>query len=418
MIDKLRRSCYFSRGNSGIGGNEGMKTIKSFSVVCLLVALSVWLAACASAVQPTPTAAPKAPAAEATKPAAQPTAAAAATKPAAVPTPAATQAQPASKAPAEAPKQVTKLEFGLLPAVASSPTFVAIERGYMKEQGLDLSLERFPDTVQIMTLIATGKLQFGQATMGAAAFNSFARGTDMIIIASANQDPEGPSLTTPVIIRKDLIDSGQVKTVADLKGKKIGLNGKGTIMEWEMAKMLANGGLKIEDVDVPIMPWPDMIPALGNKAIDGGMIGEPTATQAVAKGVGARFVNYSIPAAQLGTIFANKVYAKENPQIVRNFLVAYLKAIRDMNYEKMKQDPKVLESIFNLTKVPVDTLKEMPALRWDSNGRVIKESILDVQKFMIERKSVQYTDPLPITTFVDESYLEQALAVVGTAPKQ
>ena len=395
-----------------------VRVSSGFSIGVLLVALSLWIAGCASAVQPTPTTTSKGPAAEATKPAAQPTSAAPEAKPATPAASAPAQGQPAAKPAGEAPQQQAKISFGMIAHVATSPTYVALEKGYMKEQGIDLSVNTFPDTVQVMTLIATGKIQLGQVTLGAAALNSFARKTDMVIIASANQDPPGPSLTTPVVIRKDLIDSGQVKTVADLKGKKIALNGKGTVMEWEMGKMLENGGLKIEDVDVPIMPWPDMIPALSNKAIDGGMIAEPLATQAVAKGVGVKFENYRLPAAQLGTIMANKVWAKENPQLVRNFLVAYLKAVREMNNGKMKDDPKTLEIISSFTKTPVTTLKEMPALHWDNNGRVVKESILDIQKFMIDRKSVQYTDPMPISDLVDESYLDQALAVIGTAPKQ
>jgi len=376
--------------------------LPGYCLVSVVLGLLVALAGCAPAAQSTATAAPKAPAAAETKPAAQPTKAA---------------AQQEAKPAGEAPKQLVTLGFGLIPHVATSPTYVALQEGYLKEQGIDLSIEGFPDTVQIMTLIATGKLQLGQVTMGAAAFNSFARKTDMVMIASANQDPAGPSLTCPLVIRKDLIDSGKVKTVADLKGMKVALNGKGTVLEWTLSAVLATGGLKYEDVDVPIMPWPDMVVALGNKAIDGGLIGEPAGTEAVMKGVGVKLTNYKLPAAQYGTIFANKIYAKQHPEVIRNFLVGYLKAIREMTNGKLRQNPKLLDVVQGFTKVPMDTLKEMPSLYWDPNGRVNKDSIVEVQKYLLDHKSVDYTEALPLSDVLDESYLEQALTVVGTVPK-
>lgn len=388
------------------------RALPGYSVACIFVAISLFVFGCAQTAQPTPTTAPKAPATEAPKPA--PTTAA--TKPAA--TAAATPAPAPTKPAAAAPKQMVKISFGMIPHVATSPTFVALQKSYLKEQGIDLSIEKFSDTVQIMTLIATGKLQLGQVTVGVAALNAFARKVDMVMIASSNQDPEGPALTTPVIIRKDLYDSGKVKGAADLKGTKFAVNGKGTVMDWETAKFLETGGLKVQDVDLTLMPWPDMITALGNNALEAGIIGEPLGTQAIAKGVGVKFVNYKRPPVQLGTIFASKSFAKENPTAVRNFLVGFIKAVRDENNGKLKNDPQILQMISELTKVPVDTLKAMPALHWDSNGRVLKDSVLELQRFFMESKAVQYSDPLPISAILDESYLEQALAITGTEPKR
>ncbi len=310
------------------------------------------------------------------------------------------------------------LSFGMIPAVPAAPNYVALDKGYLKEEGIDLSIHDFPDTVQIMTLIATGKLQIGPVTLGAAAFNSFARKTDMIIVAGQNQEPNGPGSLVPLVVRKDLYDSGQIRTVADLKGKKVALNGRGTVLEWAMAKLLEKGNLKLEDVDIPLLAWPDMVIALSNKAIDAGLIGEPLATKAVEQGVGVKLVDDYVPYGQYGVILVNKVFAKENPLVVRNYLVAYVKAIREMNDGKFKDDPEDLEIISKYTKVPVDVIKKMPAPYWDPNGRVNKDSVMDIQRFLLQRKSVHYTDPLPISAILDESYLEQALAIAGTVPRR
>lgn len=295
----------------------------------------------------------------------------------------------------------------------ASPNYVAFEKGYLKEQGIDLSIETFPDTVKIMTLIATGKLHLGQVTMGVAAFNAFARKADMTIVASANQEA-----SSYLVVRKDLYDSGAVRKVADLKGRKVALNGKGTVLEYSMAVMLEKGNLKMADVDVPLVPWPEMLVALQNKAIDAGIIGEPIASRAVNLGAGVVLKEASVPRGQYGTIYANSVWARENPLLVRNYLVGYLKAVRELNEGKIHSDPVALDIISKYTKTPVETLKAIPGPYWDPNGRLDRKSIQDVQRFFIETKAVQYTEPIPVGSLVDESYLEQALAIVGTVPKQ
>ena len=381
----------------------GKMRFSPYHALAVIVALLV-VSACSSAAPVAPTATPAASAPAPTKQATSPATQAPASK-------------DSTKGSTGTPK-LTSVNFGMIPSITTAPTYVALEKGYFKDQGIDLSIENFPDTVQIMTLVATGKLNFGQVTMGAAAFNSFARKTDMVMIASVNQEPAGHGSLMPLIVRKDLYDSGQIKSVADLKGRKVALNGKGTVLEWAMAKLLEKGRLKPEDVDLTFMPWPDMVTALSNKAMDAGLVGEPLATRAVSSGAGVKLVDDYVPHAQFGTIFVNKVFAKENPQVVRDFLIAFLKSVRELNDGKFKNDPRDMEIIGKYTKVPSDVLKQVAPPYYDPNGHVNKESVLDIQRFMLQRKAVQYTEPLKIEDILDESYLEQALAVVGIVPNR
>lgn len=339
--------------------------------------------------------------------------------------PAATKSAPQPTAPSSAsPKTVgtpgapnlaspSKVNFGMIPAVMAAPSYVAFEKGYLKNEAIELGIEGFPDTVKIMTLVATGKLQLGQVTMGVAAFNAFARKADMVIVASANQEA-----STYMVVRKDLVDSGAVKSVADLKGRKVALNGKGTVLEYSLSKVLEKGNVKMADVDIPILPWPEMVVALQNKAIDAGLIAEPLASKAVSVGAGVILKEAHVPRGQYGTILANSIWARENPQVVVNYLVGYLKALREMNEGKLNRDPVALGIVSKYTKTPIETLEKIPGPYWDPNGRLDKKSIQDVQQFFIENKAVQYTEPIPLNSMIDESYLEKALAIVGTEPKQ
>ncbi len=160
-----------------------------------------------------------------------------------------------------------------------------VESGAFASSGLDVSITPFTDTVQIMVSIAGGQLEMGQITLGVGALNAMARGTDLKLVASANQDPAEHGALTPLLIRTDLIDSGQVKSVKDLKGRKLAINGKGTILEYTIGKLMLGAGLQPSDVDVVVLPLPDQVTALGNKAIDASLTLQPLATQAVQKGL-------------------------------------------------------------------------------------------------------------------------------------
>src|SRR4051812_1157639 len=168
------------------------------------------------------------------------------------------------------PATTYQVSGGLLPSVAGAPILAGKDLGIFERNGLDVSLQTFTSTPQIMTAVAAGQLDFGQVTMGAAAFNAYHRGVDIVIVAA------GSIGTVPVIVRKNLWDSGAVRSVQDLKDRTVAINGTGNILEYALHKLLPHGGLTPSDIHVVFLPFPDMVTALGNKAIDAAMMLEPT----------------------------------------------------------------------------------------------------------------------------------------------
>lgn len=186
---------------------------------------------------------------------------------------------PASAATPASP--LVPARAGLLPSVLSAPIYAGVDLGIYRKNGVDVTdVETFTATTDIMTLLAGGRLDFGQVTMGSATLNAYNRGVDLVITAAGNL------ATVPLVVRKDLYDNGTLRTVRDLRGRRVALNGKGTSLEYSLAKALEYGGLTPDDVEVPILSWPDQVLGLANGAIDAGLIGEPMASAAVTRGVG------------------------------------------------------------------------------------------------------------------------------------
>ena len=124
-----------------------------------------------------------------------------------------------------------KVTVGVLYLVADAGLFIAKDRGYFAQEGLDVEFTRFSSGGDVVALLATNRLDVGSGSATPGLFNSYIRGVVAPIVSSkailSKEDLTGSAL----VVRKDLIDSGRVKTMADLKGmrdyKRAIFDGKG-----------------------------------------------------------------------------------------------------------------------------------------------------------------------------------------------
>jgi len=141
---------------------------------------------------------------------------------------------------------------------------------------------------------------------------------------------EKPPLATPLVVGKKAFDEGRIKTIADLKGKKVAINAPGAATEYWLEKALNAGGLTSKDVEVVNIPFQNVAEALDSGAISGAMLGEPFATQGVHDGQVHVLNNSFLDGDQPTAVYYNSDWAAKHPQLAEGFMVAYLKAIRDL----------------------------------------------------------------------------------------
>ena len=255
--------------------------------------------------------------------------------------------------------------------------------------------------------------------MGSAVFNAFNRGIDLVVAGASS------IALTHLVIRKDLWDSGAIRSTRDLKGTRFALNGKGVIIEYSMYKILEKGGLTSDDVDVPILPWPDQITALGNRAIDVGLMGDPLAALAVSRGVGVVLEEreagqsepWFAPGLQGGMIMMNRQWAEANPALAAAVVKANLQTGRRLQGTRLYDDAEALASIEKWVSVTPDVVKSGAPPLWAPNGRVHTETLMDAQRFFIESGGTDYREPLPLERMYTDRYLNAALAEIGTVPE-
>src|SRR3954454_22804099 len=200
----------------------------------------------------------------------------AASRPAAGPAPPA--AGPAAPAPA-APGPLTMLKAAQTTASAY-PFYIGIERGYYRELGIDLEYEQFRSGTETVPMLAQGQIDIIQHALIPGTFNALVRNVPMkAILDASHAAPDQRSHAT--VVRKELVDSGQVRTLADLAGRKYATSSLVGALGIDVDRGMRQYGKQVEDLDLVVLTFPDMPPALTNGSIDAAAMVEPAISAAV-----------------------------------------------------------------------------------------------------------------------------------------
>lgn len=226
------------------------------------------------------------------------------------------------------------IKVGSSPVTSSAGIYLAKERGYFKEQGLEVEITDFNSSGAPMTLLLSkGELDVGAGNITAGLFNAIAEGQDFKIVADKGHLAPGKDYLS-LIVRNELIKSGRYKKFKDLKGFKMGLTSlDGVSQEILTERFLMKGGLTLKDVTFVKVSYAEMNLALKSGLIDAAIQIEPFLTKVVMDNIATIVARGSegYPKQQSGALFYSPKFIKENPDEAKKFMIAYSKGIADYN---------------------------------------------------------------------------------------
>jgi NitT/TauT family transport system substrate-binding protein len=315
--------------------------------------------------------------------------------------------------------ETAQVRIGIARTMSDVGYYVADAKGFFRDEGLSVTMTPFNSAAQMMAPLGVGDLDVAGGTVSAGFYNSVARGINTKIVADEGSMKPGYGYSS-LMVRKDLVDSGRFKTIADLKGKKVAIAAPGTGTASALNEALKMGGLKYSDVDVVYVGFPEHLPAFLNKGIDAAMSNEPTMTLEIEQGAAVRIVgnDVSYPDQQTAVVFYSERFGK-NRDAAERFMRAYVRGIRLYN-DALKDGhlagPAAAEIIPILTKYTA--IKDEALYRRiipsavNPNGEVnlagLKRDLAFFRELgLIESKDVS-TDGV-----VDSSFVKDAVAKLG-----
>jgi NitT/TauT family transport system substrate-binding protein len=315
-------------------------------------------------------------------------------------------------------KAADKVSVGIANTLNDAPLYIAQERGFFRDEGLDVELIVLDSGAKMIAPLGTGQLDVGAGALSAGFYNAVDRNVAIKIVADRGRTAPWSDYQM-VVIRKDLVDSGAFKSLADLKGKKMAAAAPGVTSLSVLNEAMKSAGLTFKDVETVFMPFPQQVVALRNQAIDGSIMTEPFATQVAKAGFGVRFVSTEkfYPGDQVGVIFYSEKLIKERQDVAKRFMKAYLRAIRafvDVTSRGRIEGPGADEVLRVVTKnfnIDPEVARAIAPQAVDPNGSVNIDSIRKDWTFFREQGLI--TAAVPLETIVDNSFAEAAAKELG-----
>ncbi len=304
------------------------------------------------------------------------------------------------------------------------PVWLGEERGYFRQEGIEIDHVTFGSASEMIPALATGQLDVAPMPANPAMWNAVARGVQAKIMVDLGTYRPGES-EQALVVRKDVYDSGRGHRLEDLRTLSLAITppGKATTTACALSVGLRQAGLTLDDVNIQPITFPDMVGALANGSVDAAMMVEPFVTRAVQQGsavkvmgLGDIYPNFTI--ATLG--FADSLYS--NRPAAKGFVRAYLRAVRD--YLAAEAGPpgdaaraQVNEVISRGTGIDPATVAAMTPPYFNPNGQPNRDSMMYCYQFFRDQGLI--TQPISeatMQTLFGTDLLNEVLDEIGRVP--
>lgn len=312
---------------------------------------------------------------------------------------------------------LTTVRIGVVASVSDAGFFIPIDQGYFAEERLAVEFIPFRSAADMVAPLGVGQIDIGGGAVSAGLFNALARGVDLRIVADKGTIPSGSSYEG-LVIRRDLVESGRYKTLADLRGLRIGLAARGISPHVDLGMFADRGKINVDEIEIVVIAFPDMVVAMANKALDGALLIEPYRTLALEEKIGVEVetANKIYPNHQVAVVLYAPHMRREKVDVGRRFMVAYLRGVRDFNDAFVKKQPQKRREVIGILAkyTPVKQLglyEKMVMPYLDPNGTVNRQSLRFDQEWYVQRGLIPTKANLSLV--VDDRFVILALQRLG-----
>lgn len=298
-----------------------------------------------------------------------------------------------------------EITFLYSPYADYAPFFLAEDKGYFDEAGVDVELIAKGGTSgETYQLVSTNNVTAGGATWGAGLFNATEAGASLSVIASVSRIPETGPNPSPFVVSTE---SG-ITDIEGVKGARVGIPGDGGFGIYSVYKALEAGGLTLDDVELVNVGPPETGPALVNGSIDAAWSIEPISTSLEDEGIAEEILPIDYHAGtELGALVFSTEYVDEHPDAVVAFTAAYLRAAAELE-EGGWDDAANQEIIARYTELPVETLTSLALTEQDPTGEIDWADVREQEQFFRERGTLVYEGEADVEGIFRGDILEQA----------
>src|ERR1700742_4594677 len=259
--------------------------------------------------------------------------------------------------------ELLKAKVGVLRLSSSAPVFIAQDKGYFREAGLEVELKFFDAAQPIAVATASGDVDFGVTAFTAGLYNLAGKGT-LKVIGGMSREKAGYPLIG--YFASNNAYAAGLKTPKDLAGKRVAVTQVGSSFHYSLGLLADKYGFKLSDVKVlPLQSLSNAAAALKGETVDAALLPVSTA-RPLMETDGAKFLGWVGDETpwQLGAVFASPKTLTNKPLVTkllaaleradREYHDVILASVKDGKAQINDKTKPLLEIIAKYTNLPVE----------------------------------------------------------------
>jgi NitT/TauT family transport system substrate-binding protein len=313
-----------------------------------------------------------------------------------------------------------KVKIAIIGASSDIGFYLAEDKGWFAQDGIEVEMISFDSGARMIAPMSTGEIDVGTGAISAGLYNAFERSITLHIVADKGRNVKGMSFQG-LLVRKALLDSGEVKSVKDLKGRKMAFTGPGANDSAVIDEALRKVGLGgFNDVQSNYLGLPGHLPAYQNGAIDASIVPEAFRTAIIKSGAAGELM----PVAdlrdndQVGAVVYSDTFVTKRRDVAQKVMNAYIKGVRFYN-DALKDGkitgPHADEIIDSMAKH--GNLKDKAKLREIIPTAIDSDGALDVASLAADlafyKAQGLVKADIKVEQAVDLSFVKKAVQTLG-----
>jgi NitT/TauT family transport system substrate-binding protein len=260
------------------------------------------------------------------------------------------------------------------------PADVGAQVGIFKKHGLDLEISSFGGEAKLQQGMAADSVDIALSSGPGLAF--IVKGSPSKGIAAM----AGPPLLFALMVRTD----DTVKTVADLKGKKVGVSTVGSVTSWIVSEVSRQNGWGFDGVtQVPIGDDATRIAALRTKSIDAAIVNLAVALNFVQRGEGRVLIRFNdlLKDFHVHVIFATDKAIAAKPETLRSFLQGWFETIAFMRANKA-ETVRIAKDIMGTDATTAGMIYDELMPMFSDTGKFEPKALAVLSRSFVEMKTL------------------------------
>ena len=289
--------------------------------------------------------------------------------------------------------ETLKAKVGVLRLSSSAPVFIAQDKGYFRDAGIEIELKFFDAAQPIAVATTSGDVDIGITAFTAGLFNLAGKGT-LKVIGGMSREKAGYPLIG--YFASNQAYANGLTAPKDLAGKRVAVTQTGSSFHYSLGLLADKYGFKLSDVKiVPLQSLSNAAAALKGETVDAALLPVTTARKVMDEG-GAKLLGWVGDETpwQLGAVFASPKTLTNKPLVTkllaalaradREYHDVILASIKDGKADITDTTKPLLEIIAKYTNLPVEQVVGNCAYI-DADGKLDVKNVDNQIKWMQEQ---------------------------------